>query len=294
MSLISELAFVDPAAQLGQNVEIGPFCVIGPNVVIGDRCRLINSVSIKGHTHIGKENVFYQNSVIGVAPQDLKYQGSPTKTIIGDGNVFRENCTIHRGTELGGGVTQIGNYNLFMVAAHIAHDCTVQDKILLGNQTQLAGHVTIEQGAVISAMVGLHHFVTVGKFSYIGGLTPVRRDVPPFVKFAVDNQGAPDVRGVNAEGLKRNGFSQDDIDQIKQCYRKLFRQGKNITEILKELQAQENINDHVTYLCDFVARSCQSRFARYKETVRQDTARDRLRKNAFEVRKNSTENGEQS
>jgi len=282
MSEISELAVIDPSARIGADIRIGPFCVIGPDVEIGDGCELINSVTIQGVTRIGKGNVFYQNVVIGVAPQDLKYNGAPTETIIGDGNVFRENCTVHRGTELGGGKTVIGNGGLFMVGAHIAHDCIVHDRVLLGNQTQLAGHVTIEQGAVVSALIGLHHFVTVGKYSYIGGLTPVRRDVPPFMKFSGDPNG---VRGVNEEGLNRSGFSAQDIDKIKTAYRRLYRQnGKSITVALKEIQQENEINEHVKYLCDFLDKSCQSRFARFRETARQNTDCEPVGRKPFEQR----------
>lgn len=282
MSEISKLAAVDPAARIGDNVRIGPFCTVGADVVIADGCELMNSVTIKGKTTIGKNNVFYQNAVIGVAPQDLKYKGAPTETIIGDSNVFRENVTVHRGTELGEGRTIIGNNNLIMVGVHVAHDCIMHDNILLSNQTQLAGHITIEEGAVISALVGLHHFITVGKYSYIGGLTPVRRDVPPFMKFSGDSN---EIRGVNEEGLKRNGFSQEDIAQIKKAFRRLYRQdNKNIAAVLEQMREDEDINDHVSYLCDFVGKSCQSRFARFKETARQDSLQDRIHRNPFEVR----------
>ncbi|MCK4629070.1 MAG: acyl-ACP--UDP-N-acetylglucosamine O-acyltransferase, partial [Sedimentisphaerales bacterium] len=225
MSEISNLAVIDPSAQIGSGVTIGPFCVVGPDVVIEDGCQLINNVTVQGITRIGRDNVFYSNVVIGAAPQDLKYNGAPTETIIGKGNVFRENTTVHRGTEKGGGRTVIGSGCLFMVAAHIAHDCILENKIILANQTLLAGHVQIEEGSVVSALVGLHHFVRVGKYSYVGGLTPVHRDIPPFVKFSGDPN---EVRGVNEEGLKRNGFSPEDVARIKQGYRQIFRRGNNI------------------------------------------------------------------
>ncbi len=283
MSEISKLAVIDPSVQIGTDVKIGPFCVIGPDVQIGDGCELTNNVTIQGIVQIGKNNVFYQNVVIGVAPQDLKYDGAPTETIIGNGNVFRESCTVHRGTELGGGATIIGNNNLFMVGVHIAHDCVIHDKVLIGNQTQLAGHVTIETGAVVSALIGLHHFVTVGKYSYIGGLTPVRRDVPPFMKFSGDPNS---VRGVNEEGLKRGGFSTQDIAKIKAAHRQLFRKGsKSINIALKEMQQQNETNEHVIYLCDFVNKTCQSRFARSRETIRQDADYKRIGRKPFEMRK---------
>jgi len=281
MSNISHLAHVDPAAKIGSDVTIGPFCVIGPDVIIGNNCNLINSVTIKGVTRIGPNNVFYQNVVVGVAPQDLKYDGSPTKTIIGANNVLRENCTVHRGTELGGGITSIGNNNLIMCGAHVAHDCILADKILLGNQSLLAGHVIIEEGAVISALIGIHHFVTIGKFCYIAGMTPVRRDVPPFVKFSGDPN---EVRALNEEGLKRHNFTPEDLAALKKAYKMLFRKGNTMSEQLDQLQASANLNSHVSYLCDFMRRSCSSRFGRYQETARQDDRKNRHFRKPAELR----------
>jgi len=282
MSEISKLAVVDPSARIGAKVRIGPFCVIGPDVVLGDGCELFSNVVIEGHTRIGERNVFYQNVVVGVTPQDLKYEGAPTETIIGDDNVFRENCSVHRGTELGGGRTIIGSHNLFMVGVHIAHDCELEDRILIGNQTQLAGHVLIEEGAVVSALIGLHNFVSVGKYSYVAGLTPVRRDVPPFMKFSGDPN---EVRGVNEEGLKRNGFGREDILEIKRAYRKLYRKDCNsIVASIEDLQGRDGLNVNVRYLCRFLQQSCGSRFGRYRETQRQDANEDRMRCDPFEVR----------
>ncbi|MBN1437732.1 MAG: acyl-ACP--UDP-N-acetylglucosamine O-acyltransferase [Sedimentisphaerales bacterium] len=281
MSEISKYAVIDPAAKIGADVTIGPFCVIGPDVVIGDGCELMNNVTIQGETCIGVNNIIYPNVVIGAAPQDLKYDGAPTKTIIGYGNVFRENATVHRGTELGIGETVIGNENLLMVSTHVAHDCVIGNHVILGNQTQLAGHVKIEDGAVISALIGLHHFVTVGKFSYVAGLTPVRRDVPPFMKFSGDPNG---VRGVNEEGLKRNGFSSDDIGALKEAYRLMFRQGP-ISTVLNEFEGRAEVNDHVRYLCAFMKKSCDSRLGRYEESCRRDKEIGKRNRKPLEVRK---------
>jgi UDP-N-acetylglucosamine acyltransferase len=282
MSDISKLAVIHADAKIGADVRIAPFCVIGPDVSIGDRCELMNNVTIDGCTVIGSHNIFYQNAVIGVASQDLKYKGQKTKTIIGNKNVFRENCTVHRGTELGGGKTVIGNHNLLMIACHIAHDCTLENKIILSNLTQLAGHVKIEEGAVVLAMIGIHHFVTVGRYSYIGAMTPVHRDVPPFMKFS----GEPnEVRGVNEEGLKRNNFSADDIDELKKAYRKLFREGRSISEQIDKLQTQGEMNGHVRYLCQFIRNSCSGRFGRHQENARQDNPDDRLNRIPVEIRK---------
>ncbi|MCF7957670.1 MAG: acyl-ACP--UDP-N-acetylglucosamine O-acyltransferase [Phycisphaerae bacterium] len=282
MSKISELAFVHSSAQIGNDVTIGPFCFIGPHVVIGEGCELMNHVTVDGHTTIGKKNIFFQNTVIGVAPQDLKYQGAPTRVIIGDNNVFRENCSVHRGTEIDRQETVIGNNNLFMVAVHIAHDCIIHNRTILSNQTQLAGHVIIEDGVVCSAMVGIHHFVTVGKNSYVGGLTPVRRDVPPFMKF----DGDPNkVRCVNEMGVRRYGFSDEDVDAIKKAHRLIFRSTtKSIELTVKEMLTQKNLNEHVRYLCEFIAGSCQSRYGRACEVRRKDGEFQKQGRKPFEVR----------
>ena len=281
MTQISPHAVIEHGAQIGTNVTIGPFCHIGPSVQIGDGSILRNNVTVVGHTRLGEHNVFYQNAVIGEAPQDLKYQGQPTETIIGSRNVFRENVTVHRGTELGGGRTVIGNANLFMVGTHIAHDCLLADHIILANQTQLAGHVCIEQGASIMALVGIHHFVTVGQFSYVGGMTPVHRDVPPFMKFSGDPN---EVRAVNEEGLKRHDFTAADIAALKRAYRQLFRNNCSIAESLDQLKTQPDHNPHVAYLCDFMLKSCQGRFGRYLEANRRDTHADRRHRTPAEVR----------
>lgn len=267
MSDISKQACVDRGARIGRDVSIGPFCYIGPDVTIGDGCELMNSVTIRGCTQIGDNNVFFPNALIGIRPQDLKYKGAPTATIIGSGNSFRENVTVHRGTELGGGKTIIGDNNLIMVGAHIAHDCILADRILLGNQTTLAGHVVIESGAVISALIGLHHFVTVGCYSYVAGMTPVRRDVPPFMKFSGDPNA---VRAVNEEGLSRNGFDVEDIAELKRAHRMLFRKNSSVEAVLEEFFACDDLNEHVKYLCEFMQKSCESRFFRYREELRKD------------------------
>ncbi len=282
MSKISELAFVHPSAKIGNDVAIGPFCFIGPDAVIGDGCELMNHVTIDGHTIIGKNNVFYQNTVVGVAPQDLKYHGGPTRVIIGDNNVFRENCSVHRGTEIDRCETVIGSNNLFMVAVHIAHDCVIHNKTILSNQTQLAGHVVIEDGVVCSAMVGIHHFVTVGKNSYIGGLTPVRRDVPPFMKF----DGDPNkVRCVNEMGISRHGYLEEDVAAIKQAHRNIFRRSElSIEMTVKEMLAQNDLNEHVRYLCEFIARSCLSRYGRACEVSRKDGEYQKQGRKPFEIR----------
>lgn len=274
MAEISEMTSIDPTAEIGSDVSIGPFCVIGPHVRIGDGCRLISGVTIEGHTHIGPENLMYPNVTVGVAPQDMKYRGGDTRTHLGQGNVLRENVTVHRGTELGAGETHIGDHNLFMVGAHIAHDCRIGSETIIGNQTQLAGHVQVGDGAVISALVGLHHFVRVGAYSYVGGMTPVRRDVPPYLKL----DGDPNrVRAVNEEGLKRKGFSAEDIDSLKAAFKRLFRRSQqNLQGELERMLAEgDRLSEPVRTLCEFLLESCKGRYGRFEELHRRDRPGDR-------------------
>ena len=280
MTNISKLACVDPNAIIGNDVTIGPFCVVGPDVSIGDGCELHNNVTIRGKTRIGVNNIFYPNAVIGDAPQDLKYDGAPTETRIGYGNVFRENVTVHRGTELGGALTAIGNENLIMVGAHIAHDCYIGNKTIIANTVLLAGHVTIEDSAVVEALVGINQFVTIGRFSYVAGLTPVRRDVPPFMKFSGDPN---EVRGVNEVGLRRNGFSDDDINALKDVFRTIFR-GPSISAGLEQLTQQTDLNPLVAHLCLFMQASCDTRFGRLREATRADLNLTARRRSPHEVR----------
>ena len=266
MTAISPFAVVDPAARLGQDVTVGPFCVVGPDVVLGDRCELISHVTIMGKTTIGAGNVFYPQAAIGMGPQDLKYADEPTETIIGDANRFRENVTVHRGTAHGDGKTVIGSNSLFMVGSHIAHDCVVGDKIILGNTTALAGHVHVQSGALITAMVGVNQFVTVGRNCYVTAQTPVWRDVPPFTKIAGKNN---DVRGANEIGMRRNGFSDQDINEVNAVIRALFsrRKKRPISKVLEEKSA-ENLGPHARYLLEFVGKTCQSPTGRYLELFR--------------------------
>jgi len=283
MPRISPLAVIDPKAAIGRDVAIGPFCVIGPEVQIGDACELANNVTLEGRTRLGERNVLYPNVVVGAAPQDLKYNGEPTETSLGPRNVLRENVTVHRGTALGRGRTDIGSGNLLMAGSHVAHDCVLGDDILLGNGTLLAGHVVVEDGAVLSGLVGIHHFVTVGRLSYVAGLTAVRRDVPPYVKFSGDPNR---VRGLNAEGLRRRGLGADDVAALKRAYRLLFGPNADhaLAHRLDELQASGPLSEHVAYLCAFLRRSLAGRFGRYLETHRQDGREDRRYRRPAEVR----------
>ncbi len=267
---VGQNSYIDPKAQLADDVSIGPNCYIGPDVVIEAGCKLHNNVTITGKTRIGINNEFYQNSVIGTDPQDLKFKGGDTELIIGSHNIFRENVTVHRGTELGGGKTIIGNGNLFMAGVHIAHDCEITQSVIIANNALIAGHVRLEQSTVIGGGAGIHHFVTVGRNAMVGGLTRVVKDVPPFMIF----EGNPaSVRGVNIVGLSRNGFTPEQIENIKQAYRKLFK-SQSLQLALKEIRNTNNIDENVKYLIEFLERSFLGRHGRYLETIRTDSADD--------------------
>jgi len=270
MTEIAPTAHVDPQADLADDVKIGENCYIGPNVKLGPGCALYNNVTIIGSTTVGKNNVFFPNAVLGTMPQDLKYKGGETKLVIGNDNTFRENVTVHRGTELGGAVTSIGSGNLFMAGVHIAHDCHVADRVIIANNALIAGHVVLEQLTVIGGGAALHHFVTVGKNAMVGGLTRVVYDVPPFMIFE-GNPGS--IRSVNTTGLTRNGFDPGQVEAIKTAYKKLYRSG-NVRPALNELEKTNGDDPNVRYLIDFIRRSFLGRHGRYLESMRTDTNSD--------------------
>ncbi|HSU69633.1 MAG TPA: acyl-ACP--UDP-N-acetylglucosamine O-acyltransferase [Tepidisphaeraceae bacterium] len=264
MPKISPHAVIDPKAEIAEDVEVGPFCVIGPEVKVASGCRLLNNVTILGKTTIGKDNVFFPNSVIGAAPQDKKFKGENSELIIGNANVFREGVTVHVGTELGGGVTCIGDNGLFMVNAHIGHDARIGNGALVSNNVMLAGHIVCENNVAIMGGVGIHHFVTVGEGAYIGGYSRIHYDVPPFCK--VD--GADDIRGLNKVGLRRAGYAESDIEALDEAYRSLFTRKKPMALAVAEFDLQNGINPYVKQLVEFLQRRSIGRHGRYLETQR--------------------------
>jgi len=271
---IHPTAIIEDGADIGRGVRIGPYCVIGTNVVLGDGCRLHNHVTITGWTTVGRDSVFYPNTVIGAAPQDLKYRGSPTRLTIGDRNVFREQVTVHPGTEHGGGHTRIGNDNLFLVGVHIAHDCLVGDRCVLANYVQLGGHVILEDCVTFGGHCGVHHFVTVGKHAMVGGLSPISQDVPPFMIVVGARGSSPRVRYINRVGLQRCGFTEEQIQALKVAQMRLFslsarRSGRPILQTIAEMKADGALDANVEYLLDFLIRSFEhGRNGRYLESLR--------------------------
>src|SRR5687768_2802870 len=261
---ISEHAVVDPDANIADDVEIGPFCVIGPHVTIESGSRLLNSVTVMGHTKIGKDNILFPHSVLGAAPQDKKYRAEPTLLEIGNGNVFREAVSIHVGTEKGGGVTRVGDNNMLMVNTHLGHDVHLGSNCVLANNVMIAGHVVIGDYVNMMGGVGIHHFVTIGDYVYIGGYARIHHDVPPFVK--VD--GADEIRGLNTVGLRRAGYPDDDIKELERAYRNLFGKKKPLSVAMSEYDMQNGINVHVKRLVEFLHRRNSGKHGRYLEGQR--------------------------
>lgn len=265
MPKISPLAVVDPKANLADDVEVGPFCVIGPDVTLGSGCRLLNAVTILGHTTVGTGNLFFPNSVIGTAPQDRKFRGEITRLEIGNDNHFREAVTIHVGTATGNGVTRIGNDNLLMVNCHIGHDAQVGSHCVLANNVMIAGHVVIGNFVGMMGGVGVHHFVSIGDYAYIAGYARVHHDVPPFVKL----DGADQVRGLNSVGLRRAGVPEEQIDELEVVVRRLFyNREKPFSVTLNEYDNANGLNQYVKQMVTFLRRRDAGRHGRHLEALR--------------------------
>jgi UDP-N-acetylglucosamine acyltransferase len=251
--VIHPTAIISPKAELGRNVHVGPYSIIGPGVILGDDCVLHSHVILECNARFGKGNEFFPFAAVGGKTQDLKYIGEPTALEVGDHNVFRENCTIHRGTheEL---PTRIGSHNLFLCYSHVAHDCQLGDHIILSNNGSLAGHVSVGDYAIISGLAAAHQFCRIGKHSIIGGLSKIVQDVPPFM--IVDGNPAS-TRGLNLVGLQRRGFPEEEIRDLKSAYKRLFLKKDislaNGVSSLKATSAASSAN--VEHLIHFIEES---------------------------------------
>ncbi|WP_144391644.1 acyl-ACP--UDP-N-acetylglucosamine O-acyltransferase [Pleionea sediminis] len=248
--MIHPTAIIDPKAELAGDVEVGPYSVIGAHVSIDSGTRVGPHVVINGHTTIGKNNRFFQFSSIGEENQDKKYQGEPTKTIIGDENVFRECCTIHRGTVQDIGYTQIGSHGLFMAYTHVAHDCIVGDNVIFANNASVAGHVHVGNWVILGGFTGVHQFCKIGDHAFSGMDSNITQDVPPYVML---QNGVP--RAINAEGLKRRGYTPQDIRAIKESFRTLYRKGLKLDEAMIQLEEQAKSASCVQLFVDFIQNS---------------------------------------
>jgi UDP-N-acetylglucosamine acyltransferase len=251
---IDPTALVDPRARIGEGTRVGPHVSIGPNVSIGANCRIGASASIDGWTEIGDECEIYPFASVGQAPQDLKFRGEETRLVIGRRNIFREFVTIHRGTRGGGGVTSIGDRNVFMAYVHIAHDCHVGNDTIFGNTATLGGHVTVEDFSNVSAGSGVHQFCRVGRYAFIGGYSVITKDALPYAR-TVGSRPAR-IFGANTIGLMRRGVSAEVIEKLKGSFRYLLQSKLNTTKALQQIQKDRSLAcPEVQYLVDFIRTS---------------------------------------
>ncbi|WP_371322709.1 acyl-ACP--UDP-N-acetylglucosamine O-acyltransferase [Dechloromonas sp. ZY10] len=247
--MIHQTAIVDPGARIGANVEIGPYAIIGPHVEIGDNTVIGPHTVIKGHTRIGRDNRIFQFCSLGEVPQDKKYAGEPTRLEIGDRNTIREFCTFNLGTVQDQGVTRIGDDNWVMAYVHIAHDCVVGNKCTFANNSQLAGHVTIEDWAILGGFTGVHQFCRIGAHVMTAVGTVILQDVPPYL-MAAGNTAQP--YGINVEGLKRRGFHADSLLALKRAYRTLYKSGLMLEEAKVKLAEDAKSQPDVQRFVDFL------------------------------------------
>lgn len=250
--MIDKTAIIHNLAKIGKNVKIGPFSIIGEDVTIADDVIIGSHVVIERDTEIGSGTRVDSYASIGGDPQDLKYRGEKSKLIIGKKNRIREFTTLNRGTADGGGVTVIGDNNLLMAYSHIAHDCHIGNNIVIANAVNFAGHVTVEDNAIVGGMVVIHQFSRIGKFAIIGGASAVPQDVPPFMN-AVGNRA--ELFGLNNIGLKRHNFSDDTISKLKKAYSIIFRSGKLLKDAINEVESTMSDCADVIYLVDFLKNS---------------------------------------
>jgi UDP-N-acetylglucosamine acyltransferase len=250
---IHPTALIDPSAKVPASCQVGAYCVIGPGVELGENCRLLSHVAIEGPTKIGAHNSFFPFCAIGMAPQDVTYEGEPTRLEIGEHNEIRETVTINRGTVKGGGLTKVGSHILIMAYTHIGHDSVIGDHAMLVNGATLGGHVTVEEWAVVGALCPVHQFVRIGAHSYIGGGTTITQDVLPFsITSAARDTHA---YGLNKVGLERRGFSKERIGKIHHAYKTLLASKMNTSQALEKLKSEVDRGEDVDMLIRFIEGS---------------------------------------
>jgi UDP-N-acetylglucosamine acyltransferase len=253
---IHPTAIVAEGAQIPASCTIGPYCTIGPNVILGEHCELVSHVVLDGHLTLGTHNKIFSFACLGIAPQDLKYAGEPTRLTIGNNNAIREYVTISRGTVGGGGLTTVGDDCLIMAYTHIGHDSHIGTGCILANSATLAGHVIVEDYAVVGALCPVHQFCRIGKYSYIGGGTTITQDVLPYSLTSIERNNH--AYGLNKVGLERRGFTPVQIKQLRTAYRLLQASKMNTSDALAAIRAtliETPEAEHVTYLADFIANS---------------------------------------
>jgi UDP-N-acetylglucosamine acyltransferase len=250
--MIHPTAIVDEGAEIHDSVEIGPYCIVGPHVKIGAGTTVGPHAVLDGRTEIGENNRIFHHASIGAVPQHAKYGGEPTRLVIGSGNIIREFVTIHLGTVEDRGVTTVGSRNLLMAYAHVAHDCTLEDEIVMANAATLGGHVHVECNAILGGLVGIHQFVRIGRRAMVGGMSGVRLDIPPFTR-ASDNPAK--LYGLNTIGLERAGFSSEEIGRLRKAYRILFQSGDLLQEAIDKVRSELGEDPNVESLVAFIEKS---------------------------------------
>jgi len=250
--MIHATAIVDSKAELDANVEVGPYSIIRQNVSIGAGTVIGPHVIIEPYVNIGQDCHIFQYAAIGAPPQSLKFKGEKSDVKIGRGTIIREFVTIHRGTEFGGGLTEVGEENFLMAYTHIAHDCITGKKVIFANNATLAGHIIVGDNATIGGLVAIHQFVRIGNYAYVGGKSAVVKDIPPYVIASGDRAK---LHGLNSVGLKRYGFSQETLSLLKKAYRIIFRIGITLNEAIERVNAEVEQVPEVVNLIDFIKSS---------------------------------------
>ena len=254
MTNVHPTALVEKGARLGRGVTVGPYCVVGPDVELGDQVALISHVVVAGRTKIGAGTRIYPFASIGHPPQDLKYKGEPSELVIGVNNVIREHVTMNPGTEGGGMITRVGDNCLFMVGAHVAHDCIIGNDVIMANNATLGGHVQVGDFAILGGLSAVHQFVRIGPHAMIGGMSGVENDIIPYGSAMGDRAH---LSGLNIVGMKRRGFSRDDIHVLRTAYRLLFAQEGTMSERVEDVESIYRDNEGVMDIVQFVRGSSQ-------------------------------------
>lgn len=272
MRRISPLSHVDKNAEIGEDVEIGPFCVVGPHVTLGNGCQLDSNVVIVGHTTIGERNRFFPGSVIGGEPQDIGYSGSPTRVEIGDDNLFREGVTVNRGADKEDGVTRVGHRNFLMANAHVAHNCHVFSNVILCNGSLLGGHVHVHDFAIVSGNSVVHHFATLGTGCFISGGCRAPQDIPPYMLAAGSDN--PEIITVNVVGMRRRGISEHAISLVRQAFKLIFRDHLKLEDVrTRFLEETEGVMPiELLTLLNFCEASANGKSGRAREAFRNKPA----------------------
>ncbi|MBM4260409.1 MAG: acyl-ACP--UDP-N-acetylglucosamine O-acyltransferase [Deltaproteobacteria bacterium] len=250
--LIHPTAIVDPQAELAEGVEVGAYAIIGAGVRVGKGCKIRAHAVVEGRTTLGEGNEIFQFASVGSKPQDLKFRGEPSELIIGNGNIIREYVSLNPGTSGGGMVTRVGDQNLLMMYCHIAHDCIVGNRNIVANGATLGGHVVLEDSCIVGGLAGIHQFVHVGTGAILGAGSMVSKDVPPFCNATGDRAK---LHGLNLEGMRRRGFSKEQIDQVRKAYRIMFQSKLLTKDALAKVRSELPQSSEVLRFIDFIAQS---------------------------------------